>query len=217
LKVKLNDKEIKRESQTKMLGLYIDDKLNFKKHIQIITNKLSKLSYILLKIRGYVPQSIMLNLFYALGNPHIIYNIPIWASTSSIATKPLETVYKRLIRIISGTNDFKAHTSPLYKSLKILKIKDALHLESCSHIYKVIHCKEPALIANIINKNQLPRTRNLRFSHKLRKPVYTLKKARRSIAYSGISSWNSIPLEIKGTNSYRSFRQRLKRHLLTLY
>ena len=42
LKIRINNEDIVKVSETKFLGIYIDFRLNWKKHIQNISNKVSK-------------------------------------------------------------------------------------------------------------------------------------------------------------------------------
>ena len=63
------------------LGLNIDDKLNFKKHIKIVEQKVAWAVGILAKSKHYLSQDIQLQLYHASIECHLIYAIPVWGST----------------------------------------------------------------------------------------------------------------------------------------
>ena len=52
--VTINDKIIKQVKWTKFLGILIDEQMTWKTHINFITNKISKLSGIIARLKHYV-------------------------------------------------------------------------------------------------------------------------------------------------------------------
>ena len=68
----------------KYFGILIDNKLNFKQHIQLVESKIAKLVGILNKLRHIFPSSALLLIYFALVHPHLLYGLPIWGSTFPI-------------------------------------------------------------------------------------------------------------------------------------
>ena len=66
---------IEQVSQYKYLGLIIDNKLNWKAHIQYLKSKLSKALGLLFRVRRYLTKRSLLLLFHSLFNSHIQYGI----------------------------------------------------------------------------------------------------------------------------------------------
>ena len=52
--IKIHDQEIKKLKYIKFLGLYIDDELSWKYHIDQVTTKISKMTGIMAKARHYL-------------------------------------------------------------------------------------------------------------------------------------------------------------------
>ena len=69
------------QKNIKYLGLNIDDKLNFKEHIKIVERKVACAVGILANSKHYLPRDILLQLYHALIDCHLIYAIPAWGST----------------------------------------------------------------------------------------------------------------------------------------
>ena len=100
-------------TESSILGLKIDDKLNFRLHINFITNKISKASGILYRIRDSLTSQARINYYYAFIYPFLTYCVLIWGGTYRTHLQPLIVQHKRAIRTIMQCNRIK-HTSPLF-------------------------------------------------------------------------------------------------------
>ena len=75
------------------------------------------------KIRYYVNRKILRQLYYSIIYPFLTYGLSIWGNTYSSTLKPLITLQKRAIRIITFSKPDE-HSEPLFKELEILKLTD---------------------------------------------------------------------------------------------
>ena len=123
----LNDMEVeqignyKNEKFFKFLGIYIDETLSWKYHIEKVCSKLSRANYIMNKIKKILLKSSLRTLYSTLIQSHINYGLIIWGSSHSIGK--VHTQQKKAIRIINA-KPYNYHTEPLFKTCKILKIQD---------------------------------------------------------------------------------------------
>ena len=62
----------------KYLGVYLDRKMNFSKHIEHVTKKVSRHTGILYRIRDYLPMKARLDYYYAFVYPYLSYNVIFW-------------------------------------------------------------------------------------------------------------------------------------------
>ena len=69
----LNDVEIQVSHTVKYLGIFLDDRLSFKTHIDFLVPKISRSVGIMIKLRPYLPTETLTALYYALGHSHILY------------------------------------------------------------------------------------------------------------------------------------------------
>ena len=123
LRVTIGDHVLDRKTEGKFLGVILDEKLSFSDHIHLVTNKVSKLTGLMYKLKTFFPLEVLNNLYSALIFPYFNYCILAWGSVSRGALHPLLLYQKKIVRIISGS-DYYAHTDPLFKQLRILKIDD---------------------------------------------------------------------------------------------
>jgi hypothetical protein len=101
------------------LGVFFDENLNFKFHINLISLKLSKALFILRSVKHFVTPNALKSLYYSLFHCNLIYCIHIWSSTSSANLKQITVLQKKAIRLIANKS-YNAHTEPIFKSLEIL-------------------------------------------------------------------------------------------------
>ena len=66
---------------TKFLGVYIDQHLDWKTHVHFIAAKISKSVGLLYKAKYYLPSKSLLTLYYAVIYHYLTSCILIWAST----------------------------------------------------------------------------------------------------------------------------------------
>ena len=235
--IKINKKAIAEEKYVKYLGVLIDSSLSWKYHIDNLTKKISRAIGVMYKIRYFVNSKILMNLYYSLIYPHLLYAIQVWGSAFDSNINKVTILQKKAIRMMtfndgSFVNDGPlAHTAPLFKELKILKLKDIYELRIIQFLYDSINGISPIQFkswftlsanlhshatrtnsTNLEDNSELTETNNL-FIPYVRTTYYGLK----SIKVTGPKIWNNIPHNIKNIESRNVFIRTLKRHLLLQY
>jgi hypothetical protein len=121
--VLVDGKPIARVSETKFLGVIIDENLNWKSHAALISSKVAKNVGVINRIKHLLNKAALKTLYYSLIYSHLTYCILLWGNASINALHNIEVLQKRAIRAISG-NGFLAHTNPICQTLRILKLRD---------------------------------------------------------------------------------------------
>ena len=67
--IRINNETIERKSHTKFLGVYVDENLNWKEHVNLIADKVSKSIGIVTKSRFYLSMPSLRTLYFALVYP----------------------------------------------------------------------------------------------------------------------------------------------------
>ena len=73
LTLKIDNKEISMVKKTKFLGVYIDDKLNWKDHILYISSKIARGLGLMIKARKYLDKPILRTLYFTFIYPYYTY------------------------------------------------------------------------------------------------------------------------------------------------
>ena len=96
--------------------------------------KLTKTVGVLNRLNYEYPLAILKTLYNTLFLPHLNYGILLWGSE----TESIHKVQKRALRIISD-NKFNAHTEPICRAERLLKVKDIYRLGIYKFYYKLIN------------------------------------------------------------------------------
>ena len=165
----INNTIIERVDRFNFLGLHISHDLKWKTHIQTMSQKLSKITGILHRLKEEYPSSILKSIYNTLMLPHLHYCILSWGSQC----QEIYLLQKRAIRNIEKAL-YRAHTEPIFKSLNLIKVEDMYYLAILKFYSKLInnnllhyfedfmpHFSIGATNYNLRNPNlQLPRIKN---------------------------------------------------------
>ena len=106
---------------TKYLGIYIDEELSWKYHINHIASKISKMTGIMAKARYHLTSKILLTLYHIMIYPYLNYCNIIWGSTYPTRLHSIYKIQKKIVRIMTFSNDTE-ETRPLFESLAVRNI-----------------------------------------------------------------------------------------------
>ena len=205
----------------KYLGLTIDMNLNFDFHISNIAYKISRTVGIISKIRHYLPETALLKIYYALIHSHLLYGLIIWGSTFPTYFQKLITLQNKAVKFICAAK-FCDNSSPYYKRLKILKLKDLYKLEVGKFIHSNFKKMLPKNLSNYFILTSQISEKNTRLNEKSKKTLHIsfcktsrLQRCIR-VKYQEVKIWNEIPILIQNA-SYRVFKYEVKKYLLKPY
>ena len=99
----------------------------------MVTNKLSKVIGILNRLKHVYPQNALLSIYHPLIATHLNYGLLLWGTHVNRVSKLQK---KNTVRIMSNGKYF-AHSEPLFKTLKLLKIEDLYKLKLMKFYYKL--------------------------------------------------------------------------------
>ena len=116
------------------LGLTITKHLSWKKHIDKISNKISKIVGVLNKLKFIIPDQILLTINNSVILLHLNYCILAWGYDS----KRLYKLQKKSLRIINKS-PYLAHIDPMFIKYIVLKVKDILEHNHLKFIFKLVH------------------------------------------------------------------------------
>jgi hypothetical protein len=92
---------ISKVTETKFLGLIIEDTLPWKQHIDIVVNKMSSVCYALRNIKYLVSFETLRQIYYAHVHSIMSYGIIFWGGSSN--AKKMFILQKKILRIITNT------------------------------------------------------------------------------------------------------------------
>ena len=146
----VNDVSIARKNVTKLLGVVLDDKLLYNKHIEQLCAKASRQLNALIRIRRYLDIKERRKIY----NSFIVSNFNfcplVWHACGMTATKKLERIQKRALRFVleDFTSDYdtlltKANTDTILISrlklvaMEVYKCINAINVPYLNDMFKV--------------------------------------------------------------------------------
>ena len=211
--LKIDEVNIKQVFTVRYLGVTFDSNLTWKNHINELCSKLSKTVGVISKLRYNVNVDILTMLYYSLIYPFLIYGVQVWGLTYPTYLKPVTTLQKRVVRIMTFSEPM-SHSEPLLKSLNLLKFNDIIHSEILSFVYQWFHKLIPSCFLEffkpISSIHNYP-TRQSVNENLFIKSIRTTQYGIRSLHFTGSHLWNSLPNTIKQITSFSRFRKTLKK------
>ena len=189
----LDGKPINRTDKTRFLGVWIDSKLSWRDHINATSISISRSVGILCKLKHFLPKSALRCIYLSLILPHLTYCLVVWSGTAKTNLNKLVLLQKKAIRHIAGSK-WCDHTSPLFSSLKLLKLHDIVNLNIACFIFKCINSNVPQKFKDLYAYNTQIHAYNTRQSLDLHLfPCQNI--AQKSLRYRSVNVWNSLPLK----------------------
>ena len=223
INVKINNNDIQSVTEFNFLGLYLNSKLNWDTHVNIIIKKISRAVGIIKKMQLLFPKRILISLYNTLILPHINYCLLSWGSSN--ATESIFLQQKKAIRAISSASH-NAHTELLFKIFNILKLKDIFNYRLLTFYYNLRHNKVLHYIATFLPNTSIAINRYPIRRARLQPPLYVHEyisktcKHRLPVYLNSINSSNNELtriISILDEISLSSFKNRIKIHLLESY
>ena len=217
LVVSFDNRSIGRVTNTKFLGIIIDDNLNFKQHINYITGKVNSINSMLFKRTEYLPVSTRRNIYFSLIQSRIKYGIEVYANTSKIALQPLNTANNRVLRTSQNQSRFR-HVKQLYVNYNTIPLHLMHEFYLGKLIFRCLNCKPNYNSSNVMlslfNQNEASHSYSTGLSETNYLYAESDKAFFKSHVFSSCRVWNNIPIIIRNANSVCSFSKLFHAHLL---
>ena len=97
----MSDRETKRITSVKYLGVLTDEHLTWKERITLIKNKVSKNLGLLYRARRALDSTALKNLYFSFIHSYLNYGNIVWASTSRTKLKKLASKQKQALMIVN--------------------------------------------------------------------------------------------------------------------
>ena len=188
--VKLNNDPIEAAETVKYLGVIIDPHLKWNSHIDHLTMTISRNIGIINRAKFFLDSKLLSLLYNSLVFPYINYCCLVWGFTFPTSLHKIELLQKRVIRIIANQHRL-AHTEPIFKSLKLLKVYDVAKQQVLLLMHKKICLSLPPLLDELF-KCTVPSNARTRNTKHFFEPFTDKLYRTRTVTWIGPRTWNNI-------------------------
>ena len=240
----LNRKALIQKDHVKYLGILMDQHLTWNYQISHVSKKISRGVGILSKLRHFLSNDLLCNVYYCLVYSYLNYGIQAWGSACPSKTECLLILQKKAVRILTGNTYFQIYgetagplpaSDPLFFKLGFLKFDDIYKLNISKFVFSTLCDCSPAIFSNwftyladshshATRSSTFIRTENY-FDVGVETPTYSLyvpnsrlvNYGDKMIKVYGPILWNSLPYHIQDTCSVQTFKFYLKKYFLGFY
>ena len=201
-------------SQTKFLGITIDNQLSWNEHVNNIIRKISTNKILIGKSRNLMTSTAKRNIYYAHIYPHLSYANTIWSChTTPKQRKQIGTIQKYCIQAITNKS-ISHHTDPMFTSLKIMKFEEIENFELCKLLFCVKEKLVPAPILNMFHTlGKKTHHYNTRYKNLPNIKRHTSNEFNKSFLCKGITYYSQLNGEIKNAKNKDDFVRKYKLNL----
>ena len=207
----MDDICIENVSKQRLLGVYIDENLNWSAHIDYLCSNISSKISLLRQPSQYVPQNVQKLFYQSCIIPLIDYGSVIWGSTSSSNLDRLLKLQKRAARIILKA-DFGTPSVDMFRDLGWQSIENRLKYNKAILTYKALHDQTLEYVSKLLKPVSQTHGLNLRSSENgdLHMPLAQTALYSGAFSCSAPKLWNSLPQSVKNCDTPNSFKKSLK-------
>ena len=216
LLLKLGSEEIKLVTNTKFLGLQIDNKLKWNEHLKHVKSKLSSTLYALRAAKNVFGTRQLQTIYNSLFQPYLDYGLILWGAACQKVLKPIEIQQKKAIRLISNVG-YNAHTQPLFKQHGILQLRDLYTLHINKFMFQLDRKLLPSSLQNMFTLNNEIHSHQTRNRNIPRVRLKRTANAEQSILHKGPRLWHNVSNDLKQSKTVHRFSRAMKKQIIDLY
>ena len=206
--VRVGESYIKEEQFVKLLGVHIDNKLNFNDHISKLVKKANSKLYVVkrgLNLLTFHKKKVLLNSFVQSQFSHAPL---VWMLCGRDANKKINKVHYNFLKVLY--DDYTSTFKQLLDKHKDFTVHQKNIQKLLIEMYKLKYNLEPSLLNDIFTKSNYTGAA-LRINKDFIRPrINSTKFGIRSLNNIGNIMWNLLPKQIKELASLDEFKSEIK-------
>ena len=215
--IKIGDSLIHHVSSTKFLGVWLDDQLSWKTHMNKLLSRLKCGLGMLQRSKELLSRKAKKLLYYGQLHSHLCYGLGVWGPMLSAGQiSQLCILQRKCVRLIENS----VPTREAFKKLQILTVPELINLEQGKLGYKLCNGLLPTVLTCLMMHDFNNCTMMKSHSYKTRqknipnRPNAKLSLYRRSFLYQAISNYSKLDTNLRGLAMLFSFTRQLKKFLV---
>lgn len=208
--LKSGDTILNRVEYSKYLGLIIDSRLNWHKHIDSIKSKLTPLIFALKRVGKYLTNKAKNLIYHAHFASHLNYLIVIWSRASKNKMNELRVIQNRMVKTIKNLH-FRTHTNLIYT--EFLNIDEIIKYSTLLTVFKLKLglLKTNTKLITVKEKHTYSTRNNTNFVVEFRKT----NRGCNSLFIYGLLLFNNLPSNLKTISSLSLFKKGIRLYVKT--
>ena len=189
LKIQIDGSEIDQVERTKFLGVVIDQNLNWKEHVSLISRKVSRSIGMIVKAKHCLNRDALLTLYNSFIYPYITFCNQVWGCTYNSTLKRLFILQKKSLRIMFNMQQ-RESLENVFHNENILKFTDINVYLTSKFMFRYYHGDVPDVFQNFFVLNSDVHEHYTRQSGYYHVPCVKNNLGKWCIRYRGVVVWN---------------------------
>ena len=229
LELRINGTKIERKTESRFLGVIIDEKMTWTRHIAAIRMKMARYIGVMYKIKSQLPVQARLQIYHSFVQSHLNYCSLVWGFAAKSHIDALFSKQKQGLRaVIPGfvnyyykDGNLPAHTKEYFAKYEILTVHGIILKNALLLMHRIKHFPRmlPASIVALM-PNNIPTAESDHVTSADWLESYNNVSFRPSVFYKGpllaISSHNMEISTLPTLFSVKIYKSSVKRMLLNL-
>ena len=206
-KIQINNEDIQIVTSVKLLGITIDNRLNFDKHISSICKSAANQLNALVRLKTFLgsnERKVLVNSF-TLSNFN--YCPLVWFISSSISLRKIKNLHKRALRFL--LNDYINSCEQLLQKFSKASVNLKNYRLFCTKVFETMIDLNPTYMKEIFERS-VSNKRPVRQNYKMNLVTPKTNQVRygtKSLRSLAPKIWNSLPASIKSSENLESFKK----------
>ena len=203
--------KLKPKTSIKVLGVYLDNELNWNKQVNEVNKKARYASRNLQRTNHILPFKPRLILYNSLVASHFNYADTVWGGCNNKNKNKLQRTQNSAIKSMLGMKLRDSTTEALDKA-KLLTLEEKRNLHCAVYVQKALSDKLPRTVCQKYQQHQSLKNHRSANKQILTIPKHKTENFKNSPLYRTITAWNSTPEEIKKSETV-TFKKKLQSHI----
>ena len=207
LRLNIQENKISTTDHVKLLGIEIDKKLKFNKHIETVCFKVNQKINAFSRLNHYISREQAFTICKAVILSNFNYCPLIWLFCSKSANSEINRTHKRALRILH--KDYESSFETLLAQSNSFNIHAQNLQRLMIEIYKSLNHLNPSLVWEFYETKHV--TYNLRIKNLCKLPqTKTQGFGQESLSFRGSFLWNTLEDIMKNEKTVTAFKRRIK-------
>ena len=214
VEVKLERQSLTRKDTVKYLGVWVDDKLTWQKHIEETRKKCFRNLAQLRKLRDILPEREKKKVYRALILPHVDYCCVLWMECRKELIEKVERIQNYAMRLILSEPP-RSHSQDLRQILNWMPLTKRREEFRLRLVHRCVNQQAPAYMNRLFQLNRdVGYNTRTRGYDKLHLNSIRTDYGRKSFTFRGSQEWNSLSPDLRKLQSPTTFRNMLRTTLM---
>ena len=203
----LENEFLENENSVKLLGVEIDEDLNFQMHVNSLLKKGNQKLHGLMRISKFLSEDKLRIIMKTFIESQFNYCPLLWMCHSRTLNNKINKLHERALRVVYKNDDLTF--KQLLEKDNSFTIHERNLQKLAVEMYKVKNNLSPRPVQEIFRQQE--NTTNLRNNKDWNIPkVRTVNHGIETIRYRGPITWNLVPIKIKQSKSLSIFKKNIK-------